>query len=120
MESFKKWLEDIGGKSLNSVGLDINPVKSVTSAGQAVKAFTSDPAHANDISRMRANSGAVAMRKGIDQMVPLVQRYSAIPIPNQSFNGMDIARKFAMDYFPRQNLYKSTMRRMMLKKMGKK
>lgn len=122
MESFKNWLhEDLEGKTLNSVGMDMNPAATAQAATQAFQRYAADKSHADDLSQLGTVSGGISQRKAITGIAPDIASYSTIPIVNQQFTAPDIGRVVAQEYFPKQKIFmKKMMRKMMLKKMGKK
>lgn len=123
MESFKNWLqEDVEGKSLNSVGQDVNPAGTAKDATQAFQSFAADKANAPDISNVSLRSGDMSRQKGLMGLASKIAGYSTIPVQNQKFTNMDIGRVAARELWPQKKMsfMKKMMRKMMAKKMGKK
>ena len=118
MKSFKNWLqEDVEGKSLNSIGQDVNPMATSQAATQAFQQYAADKSHSDD----RTTFGNTSIRKAITNLTPQIASYSTIPIVNQKFTAPDIGNVVAREYFPKQSIFmKKMMKKMMTKKMGKK
>jgi hypothetical protein len=117
MKSFKTWLEDVGGKNLNSMGADMNPTNTAQDTGQAVTDFTSTNASNPMITKlMGAGNGP--------QQNSLLTKISSNVLDSQNnpnnlkFDQGDVMRQLSLQFLGQP--MRRMMRRMMAKKMGKK